>query len=293
MFHELISGLLYRWICGAVAGNRRAATGHVSQDLVIRCQPLSADTLVQVDRTNSLISRQLLSLKRGETVIYPCPAEYRAASLLLNASRTSAFLNFTSPLGNASVDVRFRDQPTPWVAAVARIPETLGPEQEIVGGGDICMTVSDQPVPPENRNVFRSIDIVAGPAQGVAEVGELILVRRDWRTAEAAGEDAPAPNIEAAGWAVEFISELAVTGARTVAGIARSHAIIRRSTLLNLLNDAFAENDPATRDACKARFLVAAHEFAAARAAIADGLGKDPGHALLLEMQDSLAELGS
>ena len=136
-FHEVIAGLLYRWMCRKGSPNRPIGAAHAAQDWVVRCQPSSIDGFNPVDRTNSLISRQLLSLSRGDVVIFPCPREYRVASLLLNASRTSAFLHFASPLGNACIDVRFREQPNPWIAAVARIPETLGPEEnhEAVGAG--------------------------------------------------------------------------------------------------------------------------------------------------------------
>jgi hypothetical protein len=297
MFHEMTARLLYDWMCHLSLRNQSNDIGRKSQEVVIGCDPLPVGNVDHVERTNSSMSRRLLSLRQGDTVVYRCPPEYYVASILLNASRTSAFLNFTSPLGSASVDARFQEQPSEWVAAVARVPETLDDEvsRDVVGGGDIHMIVSNASMRSERPNYFRSLDTGTNPARSVAEIGEVVLVRRDWRDLSAGAPVSEngqfGKNIEEQDWAVGFISRFATTGARAVAGTARSNVIVQRSTFLNLLSRTFGESDEASRDACRASFLVAADEFEGAHSAIARGLEKSPDHALLLAMRQALADL--
>jgi len=166
-FHNFFADLLYDFICAeASSGPDIAAEGEAYRSIVLGTY---AEQGRFIDRNSSLISRRLCVLNSGEAARYPCPEGYHAYGILVNEAATSGILRFSSPAGNAELDI----VPS-WENWSARIFPILDP----VGGGfvDVALHGRDSAYVGE-RGMGASI----GPDTTIAELGELILVRSDWR----------------------------------------------------------------------------------------------------------------
>jgi hypothetical protein len=122
------------------------------------------------ERESSLIKRTLTKLSDGESVTFPCPNDYIAAGILFNRSRTSAFVEFNSPAGSVTLDCRFYMHALPWIAVISPIIDTIG-------SGDITLTIRSER--SETTPYRKLADTDDGACSGTAEIGELIVIRRD------------------------------------------------------------------------------------------------------------------
>jgi tetratricopeptide (TPR) repeat protein len=133
---------------------------------------LDPSTASRVVRTSSLMSRDLIALRIGETARYECPPGYRAYGLLLNQSKTTCFLQLSSPAGSVAFDMRYGPMPFDWIAVVVPIIDRIG-------DGPVEIMVLDAPPDATACHQLHNTDSRFAPRG--AELGELILVREDWR----------------------------------------------------------------------------------------------------------------
>jgi hypothetical protein len=122
-FQALIADLLHGWIMRtekAPCGSFRPA-----EALAIRSDPQVVN-VSPIVRESSFVSRHVTPITAMDTAIYPCGSDWIARGLLVNECGTSGFLNFTSPLGQASIDVRFQQYTRTWNAVIVLIPSCIG-----------------------------------------------------------------------------------------------------------------------------------------------------------------------
>jgi hypothetical protein len=166
----------------------------------------------QVARTSSLVSRDMIRLVHGESARYQCPPGFFVYGIMMNSASTCCFLRLGSPAGVTTLDLHFPPGAMTWIGIVTAI---LDP----VGDGDIVATVLDQPDAPDLvRTVPNTTSVCETP---LAEIGELILVRRDWRDILPFSEDCgrQAFQIDLAPWAGSLIAAATLSAAQTIDGI--------------------------------------------------------------------------
>jgi tetratricopeptide (TPR) repeat protein len=209
--HALVGSILADFIVSAMpdphAASVRAAAPEKPPVIAIDTQDGS-----RVVRTSTLMSRDLGVLRAGDTASYQCPPGYRAYGLLLNQSRTFCFLKLTSPVGGVAFDMRFRPLPFDWIAVVVPIIDRIG-------DGVIEVTAMDAPPDDVPCRLLHNTD--TRTAAWGAELGEMILVREDWRAhlALPVAENATAFHLEDTAWAKWAIEEAALRALPVVQGI--------------------------------------------------------------------------
>ncbi len=172
-----------------------------------------------VSRTSSLICRTMAKLDRGGQATYSCPSGFVVYGLMVNKAATHCFLRIQNSGGGTTFDLRFQPHHMPWTAVVVA---NLDP----VGDGDVVISALDK---PEGSEPVRQVpDTGLGDRPITAEVGELILVRRDWSDIlPAAGDIEPtARHIETAPWAEAMIASAALTVSQVVDGLAAENQLI-------------------------------------------------------------------
>lgn len=114
-----------------------------------------------VERTSRLISRRLAVVEPDQPVQYKCGPAWKAIGLLINDKETTGQLQIQSAQGQETVTTMRTVHPSAWIA---RIVSLTGQ----VGDGDITVRIAP-----------RAQTSADGTCSG--EVGELTLLRRDWR----------------------------------------------------------------------------------------------------------------
>jgi tetratricopeptide (TPR) repeat protein len=209
--HALVGSILADFIVSAMpdphAASVRAAAPGKPPVIAIDTQDGS-----RVVRTSTLMSRNLGVLRAGDTASYQCPPGYRAYGLLLNQSLTFCFLKLTSPTGGVAFDMRFKPLPFDWIAVVVPIIDRIG-------DGVIEVTAMDAPPDDVPCRLLHNTD--TRTAAWCAELGEMILVREDWRDhfALPVAENAKAFHLEDTAWAKWAIEEAALRALPVVQGI--------------------------------------------------------------------------
>ena len=253
-FHWLFANLIYGWTIRTDPRETRSPKQSVVEECVIRSLPEADDTTTSlVSRKNQLISRNLISISPGHKVTYRCKPGFTVKSILINQSKTTGYLNFNSPLGNSTIYVAPQRRNLAWTALIIPITDE-------VGDGDV--TVSISPESPQG----------IGPAVGgnsaadvAGELGELVLVRRDWRRVLAESHDSLVDmnlqHIEAAAWATGLIADQAALGASTVDGVRRTNASMDRPVLRAIVDNVRVADAGASWVEDKARVLAAAGDL--------------------------------
>jgi tetratricopeptide (TPR) repeat protein len=268
--HSLVGSLLHQFICSNAGPLRDGLVNRpdAASATVVESEPVGSR---YVNRQSSLISRKLLVLSSGETTLYRCPPGYRAFGLLLNASATSGGLSVRSPAGNTTLDFPFGPQPHEWVAIIVPISDPIG-------DGDIEMTVIPGTQP--------------GVSTGKAEVGELILVRTDWRELVPAvrGEATGALHIEDAAWAKPIIADAGAEANTLALGIDADNRMINNecfSFAANLLGTATTSLSHADR----ARLMVVMGQMEQLPAFLDAACAEQDGDVELGQMRAALREV--
>jgi len=180
---------------------------------------IDASTPPTVRRESSLITRDLCQLPAGRSLKFHCPVEYLVSGIMLNKSRTSGIFRFSSPAGEAVIDLRFRPHVMDWNAIVVAL---ISP----IGGGDVDVANINAVSP--DQVIHRVPDTVEEEPSGNGEFGELILVHREWRSffSEAvADQKRESINIESAHWSALDISRAVNSMSMIVRGIKRDNIL--------------------------------------------------------------------
>jgi TolA-binding protein len=237
----------------------------------------------QVSRTSSLMSRDLISLRLGESTRYQCPPGFFAYGLMMNSAATCCFLHFQSPAGAATFDLHFQPSAMAWIGIVTAI---LDP----VGDGDIVVSVLDH---PDDPNLVRHVPNTMSPsAAPVAEIGELILVRRDWRDVlpSREGSGRRALQIDLAPWAERLIAGAASSTAQIAEGIEAENRRVEAqcfAVATNILRNKTAQLSLADRS----RLMLLLGMTDALADFVEDACGQEPGNSELDRMRALLREL--
>jgi tetratricopeptide (TPR) repeat protein len=157
-----------------------------------------------VRRFNSWISRDLSLLSSGEVGQYVCPAGYRAYGLLFNVSNTACVLRMTSRVGETTLDLHNLPQITNWIARIDPIGEDIG-------DGNIEVEVLE-------KAAITACSVGSSENPSRAELGELIMVRADWRNfvRPVPQEAAPVLHIETLPSAKSIIADAAARAAQAL-----------------------------------------------------------------------------
>ncbi len=216
--HSLLGSILVDYIISAKP-YEGDSPGHVTPQVrspVITVDPNGGRQLV---RTSTLMSRGLISLEQGETACYECPPGYRAFGLLVNKSKTVCFLQIVSPQGEIAFDMRFKSALSDWTGIVVPIIDP-------VGNGAVEVTVLNSS--PESVTCRKLHNTEARLGPWYAELGELIVVREDWRDGifRPVGENPTAFHLEDTTWAQWAIQEAAVRAGPVAQGIERDGCFV-------------------------------------------------------------------
>lgn len=209
--HSLLGALLHAFISSVTRGraDRRFAGHPDAPPLLMVAQPIGG---AQVARVSSLISRDLVGLRSGDSALYRCPPGYRAHGLLVNDPATMCFLQLRSPGGTTTFDMRLTPKAIDWIAVIV-------PVLDAVGDGDVTAIIVDEPETAGNSHCLHGTGPTCGKPR--AEIGGLILLRTDWRDVIPPAEEAAegALPIEDAPWAEPLIAEAAARADLVVRGM--------------------------------------------------------------------------
>jgi tetratricopeptide (TPR) repeat protein len=209
--HALIGSILAEFMISTGPTQDKPAPRMVRPDppLVLAVDPTGGNN---VTRTSTLLSRELVALDAADRALYQCPPGYRAFGLLLNASKTVCFLQLQSPGGQTEFDTRFARQPFDWAGIIV-------PVIDYVGDGIVEVTLLDAPPEGWVGRPLEGAGIWSGPLS--AEIGELIVVRQDWRDRVRLPPEgnATAFHLEDTTWAKWAVEEAATRAARIARGI--------------------------------------------------------------------------
>jgi hypothetical protein len=166
--HLLISRILCAWMAQEQA---TMADGCGSEDplpgLLINPDPANYPHTI---RESALMRRSLVQLSDGDSITFRCPPEYLVVGILFNRCKTSGYAAIRSEAGTVLLNCHFFKYPSSWIAVLVPIIDRIG-------GGDITLTMR-RDVDPDLP--YRKLaDTNDGLADGVAEVGEMIAIRRD------------------------------------------------------------------------------------------------------------------
>ena len=216
--HVLLGTLLREFMLGERPAERPVLDEKavLSSAVVVLSRPTGGR---RITRSSSLLSRDMTTLTDKDTVTFRCPAGYWAYGLLVNHRGTHSFLRMHSPAGDATFDMRYVSQTLDWSAAVVPI---LDP----VGDGEIKISISEQ---PDGHATIRSLHGTdASPGEAVAEIGDMILVKQDWRNIFPAldADRGTAFHIEDQPWAAQFVQAAALHATRQTLGIESDGRII-------------------------------------------------------------------
>ena len=230
--HALAADLLHGWM--SRLGPAQAAPVAQAAPLISAVLPDSAP-LPPLERRSSLLARQMLPLRPGQTLTYVAPQGWRALGLMLNRAATYGVLRITGADGRAvAADVRFGGLKVPFLANVLPIWADLGP-------GPYHVTLAGAPKPGEA--LLRYWD--PGPVRPVgAELAEMVLVQDNWRDAVPPPHPQPAPEpVETLPWAQPIIAAF-LRAAETGAAAAETAAVTIAPTLLDAVIVRMGNSDP-------------------------------------------------
>jgi hypothetical protein len=166
--HRLIGNIITGWIMRDHIKERIPAQQKATT-LARLLEPEGAGCR-SIVRESSLMRRSLLQLSDGESMTFRCPPGYIAIGVLFNRSKTSGYVELKSAAGSVVLDCRFFPYPAPWIAV-------LVPIIDCIGGGDVTLTMKRQR--GDDLPYRRPADTGDMPCTGVAEVGEMIVIRDD------------------------------------------------------------------------------------------------------------------
>lgn len=287
--HDVIAGIIHSWIKNCPAERQDGDAAPAGTGLVARAPPEAVGAAEYVRRESTLIRRHLVSITAGGVVNYRCPPDFLAVGIMLNECETSGYLTLRSALGDVSLDARFKPFPLPWKALVILILEEIG-------GGDICISISDQ---PEARltalKPYYNVARQAADTPCRAELGELLLVHRtvlDGSLSASSGADLPdLERLEEAPYAQDILVRQGEFGAKAVNGVRRSGAVISRAALKAALEKFQPGATGAGLIKDKARLLALAGELGAALATLAEGRRQYPDDRHLADLENVIKPL--
>jgi tetratricopeptide (TPR) repeat protein len=262
--YALVSTLLRQFMCSRSSFRSDDQT-HASPStppILLAIQPLGGSL---VTRASSLISRELVSLSSSGIAHYRCPPGYRVYGIMVNAAKISGLLHLRSAAGNTKLTLRSSPLPSEWIAMVV-------PIVDLVGDGDIEATITPGTVPELSA--------------GEAELGELILVRIDWRDVvpDSSKETNDSCEIGGAPWAETLIADAASRADAATREIETIGEIVDRDCLA-LATKMMAANATAFSYAERARVMLILGMTDGLSGFLDTACSEQPGNAELEEMR--------
>lgn len=219
--HSLIYHIMAEWIARLGTPVKATGAAHGINQLTAQI-PSPTIGCSEIKRESSLLGRGMICLKEGDQAKINVPDTHLLLGFMVNRARTSGYIRIAAGNDETIIDCSFRPVPPDWIAMIIPIIDnTLG--------GDLAISVTKE---RPNRGQLTRVPESADYSIGVAEIGEFIIVSREYYNSDFSGivvdpsRHGGFAQIENAEWAQNLVAGAEANVDRMLGGREYSHKYI-------------------------------------------------------------------